>query len=178
MGERAKHAEISFHGIALSGGVALGRACTQDFSPTSELAISRISLEGKAAEHVRLLLAVQRAVKQLDGVIADVSKRVGQAESLIFKVQEAILHDPVLIGQVTEKIETEGLSAEAALVDVLNFYEARISELDDVYVRERGSDIAEVRRRVLDELGAEAAPALMTEDRKPAPLAKGCHGAG
>ena len=178
MGERAKHAEISFRGIALSGGVALGKACTQSVSPRAELAVSRISLEGKAAEHVRLLHAVQRAVKQLDGVIADVSKRVGQAESLIFKVQEAILHDPVLIGQVTEKIETEGLSAEAALVDVLNFYEARISELDDVYVRERGSDIAEVRRRVLDELGAEAAPALMTEDRKPAPLAKGCHGAG
>jgi len=173
VGERAKHAEISFRGIALSGGVALGRACTQGVCPTYGLPVSRISLEGKAAEHVRLLHAVQRAVKQLDGVIADVSKRVGQAESLIFKVQEAILGDPVLIGQVTEKIDTEGLSAEAAFVDVLNFYEARISELDDVYVRERGSDIAEVRRRVLDELEAEAAPALMAEDQKQAPLAKG-----
>ena len=173
MPERADHAETSYRGIGLSGGVALGTALVQTAASAADLAALYTPSRGQATETGRLLRAIQRASSGLDQVIAEVSSRIGPAESLIFKVQQAILGDPMLIGQVTGKIETEGLSAEPALVDVLSFYEARISELDDAYVRERGSDLAEVRRRVLDELGADAAPDQMAERQTSASAAKG-----
>jgi phosphotransferase system enzyme I (PtsI) len=172
MPERSDHAEVSYRGIGLSGGVALGTAHVRTAASAAEFTGLSAPSRGQATETGRLLRAIQRASSGLDQVIADVSRRIGPAESLIFKVQQAILGDPTLIGQVTGKIETEGLSAEAALVDVLSFYEARISELDDAYVRERGSDIAEVRRRVLDEFRAEAAPTQATERPTPASAAK------
>ena len=131
MGEQAKHAEIVFQGIPLSGGVALGRARMQSVASSVEPAALSIQLEEKEPECARLLRAVQRASQSLDHVIADVSNKIGRSESLIFKVQKAILDDPALIGQVTENIETQSLSAEASLVEVLGFYEDRISEMDD-----------------------------------------------
>jgi len=173
MGEQAKHAEIVFQGIPLSGGVALGRARMQSVASSVEPAALSIQLEEKEPECARLLRAVQRASQSLDHVIADVSNKIGRSESLIFKVQKAILDDPALIGQVTEKIETQSLSAEASLVEVLGFYEDRISEMDDEYIRDRGSDLAEVCRRVLDELRAESTPVQMTEHQAAALSAKG-----
>ena len=173
MDERARHTEIVFRGISLSGGVALGRARMQSADPLVGIVALSVPPEAKGSEGERLLQAVQQASKSLDYVIADVSSRIGRSESLIFKVQKAILDDPALIGQIIDKINTEGLSAEAAVVEILGFYEARISELDDEYIRDRGSDLAEVYRRVLDELRAEATPAQMTEHKAPTSSAKG-----
>jgi len=173
MDEHDDHIEVSFQGIPLSGGVALGRAGIRSSDPMVGIVALSIPVEAKGSEGERLLQAVRRASQSLDHVIADVSNKIGRSESLIFKVQKAILDDPALIGQVTEKIDTEGMSAEAAVVEILSFYEARISELDDEYVRDRGSDLAEVCRRVLDELIAEATPAQMTEHQRPTSSAKG-----
>ena len=141
--------ERRLRGIPISAGTALGRA-----SPLSQgvQALSGI-LPGKPQdERSRLLAAVSRVSAELDGVAQDVSTRIGAAEAMIFKAQRTILNDPAVLRDIVGMVEDHQTAAEAAVAEVFDRYERQIGELDDEYIRDRGSDIGEVRDRLLEAL--------------------------
>ncbi|HDP34612.1 MAG TPA: phosphoenolpyruvate--protein phosphotransferase, partial [Candidatus Hydrogenedentes bacterium] len=105
---------------------------------------------GMSAEVERLHQALRGAAENLDKVVNLVKERVGEVQANIFLAQKMIIEDKTLAREAAEKIEKEHMNAEAACVDVLDSYEARLLEVDDEYLKDRASDIGEARHRILD----------------------------
>ncbi len=63
-----------------------------------------------------------------------------------------IILDEMLVQEAESLIDKQRLNAESACADVLESYESRLSELDNDYLKDRASDIGEVRRRILEML--------------------------
>lgn len=145
--------ETRFTGLPISGGIALGRVCLFNENRHSNLAVYKVSGEGVTWEQNRVRRAIELATAQLDVLIEDVARRIGSAEAQIFEAQKAILGDSVLVQQILDDIESVNLNAESAMTRVLDGYEVRLLEMDNEYIKERASDIGEIRRRLLDVLG-------------------------
>jgi phosphotransferase system enzyme I (PtsI) len=74
-----------------------------------------------------------------------------------------VLEDPVLIQRVTDHIRSKNFNAEKAVISTLDFFEEQLAKIDNVYIRERASDISEVKRRMLDAL-ANLNPSFQCEN--------------
>ena len=152
--------ETRLTGLPISDGVALGKVCLFREHRHDSLPEIRIKGEQITAEHGRLHVALEIAREQLDEVIHDVAERIGKSEAAIFSAQKMILQDRSLIDEMREIIERKRINSEAAVTRVLDEREARILEVDSEYIKERATDIGEVRRRILDAL-RDKAPSLV-----------------
>ena len=144
--------ETRFSGLPICKGVTVGRVCLFNERRHSNLPVYKVTGEGKGRERKRLDNAIAAVSVQLDALVHEVAERVGPAEAEIFKVQKMILQDDSVHGEMKEAIETGGVNAEVAVSGVLDLYERRIGEVDDEYIKERATDIGEIRRRLLDAL--------------------------
>ena len=145
--------ETRLTGLPISGGIVVGKVCRFNENRHSNLAVYRVSGSGVSREKNRVQRAIDLATDQLGALIEDVAERIGSAEARIFEAQKAILGDSVLARRIVEDIETAGFNAESAVTRVLDAYELRLLEVDNEYIKERASDIGELRRRLLDVLG-------------------------
>ena len=155
--------EIRLSGLPISGGIVVGKVCRFNENRHSNLAVYKVSGEGIVREKNRVRRAIDLATGQLATVIENVTERIGSAEALIFEAQKAILGDSVLIEQILDDIGAAGHNAESAVARIFDGYESRLLELDNEYIKERATDIGELRRRLLDALG-NMNPALQCGD--------------
>lgn len=143
-------AERRFTGLPVSNGVALARVylVRHDFERISPH--YTVSEDEVAGERERLEIAIQQASLRLDALIAQVASRIGETHAEIFVAQKMMVEDPELLDRMVRIISEDRVNAETALEKTLGEYERLLREVDDEYMRERSSDIAEVRRRLLD----------------------------
>ena len=78
----------------------------------------------------------------------DIRQRVGEKESEILSGQIMMLSDPFMTGQMEEMIAS-GSCAEAALDSVCQMYIEMFSNVDDELMRQRATDIRDIRTRML-----------------------------
>jgi len=142
--------ETRFKGLALSGGVAYGRVCLFNERRHQNLPRYTVKTGGDRQERERFDRALELVRKRLNRLIRDVKDRVGSAEAEIFSAQREILDDGEFHKMVYAEMANKNLNAEAALVSTLDYFEMRLLEMDDAYIKERSSDIGEVKRRLLD----------------------------
>jgi len=145
--------ETVFRGLALSGGISVGRVCLFNENRHSNLPAYKVAGDGVDRECARVARALKLVSERLERVRADVAQRIGQAEAEIFVAQRMILEDASLGAEVLRAIRERGCNAETAITSVLDFYEGQLQQVDDDYIKDRASDIGEVRRRLLDVLG-------------------------
>ena len=145
--------QTRFAGLPISGGIAVARVCLFNENRHSNLAVYRVAGQGVAREKNRVRQAIEVASDQLARLIKDVTDRIGVSEAQIFHAQKMIIGDGVLIKEILQRVESLNLNAEAAISQTLNVYESRLLDVDNQYIRERASDIGEIRRRLLDVLG-------------------------
>ena len=100
-------------------------------------------------ELARLRKHLDLAAEALDEVIDLAQKRVGPVHATIFQAQKMIILDEMLYDETSKIIHTKAINAEAACVEVLDSFEARFLAMEDTYLKDRASDIGEVRRRIL-----------------------------
>jgi len=143
--------ERRVRGLAISGGVALGRTCLFRQSRHNPQVANQVSIEGPDHEQERLREALDQVAAGLETLGRVVADRIGPAEAEIFAAQRSILRDPSLGRQMTDTI-ADGFGAEAAVIRVLDAYESRLQEVDSAYLKERASDLGELKRRLLDVL--------------------------
>ncbi len=146
-------AEQVFEGLVLSPGVCLGRACLFNERRHSNLPMTRVPAEGLGLEKVRLEKALAGAVARMEKLIGQVRANISHAGAEIFTAQKMILEDADLRRRMIADLETGGVNAETAVMRVLDAYESRMLEVDDAYIKERASDLGEIKRRLLDALG-------------------------
>ncbi len=144
--------ETVIKGVPLSGGIAVARVCRFNEHQHSNLDVFKVKGEGAEKELARVRRAVKIAVERLDVVKQEAVAKIGAAEAEIFTVQKMILEDHALIKKIERLILDDNASAEAAVMTVLDSFEERLRAVDNEYMRERVSDLGEIKRRLLDVL--------------------------
>ncbi len=147
------HEETRLQGIPVSDGIVSAKVCLFNERRHANLPVYRVAGDGLDRERNRISRAAALAVDQLAALKQEVTARIGPAEAEIFAAQSMILQDAALRRQMLDAVSTQHANAEAAIIAVLEENESRLMELDNEYIKERASDIGEIKRRLLDILG-------------------------
>jgi phosphocarrier protein FPr len=140
-------------GIAASPGVALGPA----YLHRAEMPrVVRRTVQDRGAEWRRLEDALTKARGALEQLARRTGKQIGKAEAMIFEAQRQFLEDPALIMAVRDKIEREGLNAEAAMFDAASDFAQMLESMEGEIFRQRAADVRDVAARVLRDLGGQS----------------------
>lgn len=132
-------------GVGASSGIGIGTiVCIREES----LDYSKVVFQGEAEEKARLKEAVDTFCKVTQEMAEDIRQRVGEKESEILSGQIMMLSDPFMTGQMEEMIDS-GSCAEAALDSVCQMYIEMFSNVDDELMRQRATDIRDIRTRML-----------------------------
>lgn len=138
-------------GISASPGIVIGKACVfQDIL----LFVERRSVgEDHVEEEVaRLKQAIRQVIDELLEDNFRVSQRVGKREAEIFLAYVAILKDPHFIAQILKDIRENDVNAEAAVLRQVDEFGRAFEKIDDIYFRERGADVRDIGRRLIQKL--------------------------
>ena len=132
-------------GVGASSGIGIGTiVCIREES----LDYSKVVFQGEAEEKARLKEAVDTFCKVTQEMAEDIRQRVGEKESEILSGQIMMLSDPFMTVQMEEMIAS-GSCAEAALDSVCQMYIEMFSNVDDELMRQRATDIRDIRTRML-----------------------------
>ena len=132
-------------GVGASSGIGIGTiVCIREES----LDYSKVVFQGEAEEKARLKEAVDTFCKVTQEMAEDIRQRVGEKESEILSGQIMMLSDPFMTSQMDEMIAS-GSCAEAALDSVCQMYIEMFSNVDDELMRQRATDIRDIRTRML-----------------------------
>ena len=137
-----------YKGIAASRGIGIGsirRIIEQDLSFES------VMVEDTAAETERFRKALDDFIEETNAMAEDVRKNIGPKEAEILMGHAVMMQDPAMSGEMFKMIET-GQCAEAALTAVCDMFYGMFSAMDDEMMRQRASDIADVKVCVLKKL--------------------------
>jgi len=155
--------ETRFKGLPLSPGVAVARVCLFNEKRHVSIPVANVTDKEVRNEGDRFRKALSFVREKLALLIKEVEERVGKAEAEIFTAQKMILEDPMLMQRVTDHIRSKNFNAEKAVISSLDFFEEQLAQMDNAYIRERASDISEVKRRMLDAL-ANLNPSFQCEN--------------
>jgi phosphotransferase system enzyme I (PtsI) len=144
-----------FKGFSITSGKVFAPACL--YSSNLHKAVDEYEIAGQQveAEVRRFKEALAESSKELEGISGRVANRVGHVESEIFMAQKHIMNDGSIVRQIEDGIRSKKKNVEAVIFEVYRAYEEKFKAMDNQYLRERGSDISEIRRRLLDKLKKE-----------------------
>ncbi len=134
-----------YKGIAASRGIGIGKIC--------RIIEPDLSFEAKVvtdieAEKARFSKAIKDFVEETNAMAEEVRKNIGPKEAEILLGHAAMMDDPAMSGEMFSMIET-GQCAEAALTAVSDMFYGIFSTMDDEMMRQRASDIADVKVSLL-----------------------------
>jgi phosphotransferase system enzyme I (PtsP) len=146
--------QLRLEGIRLSGGLAIGRAVLHQ----PRITITRMVAEDLQAELVRLREAVAGMRSALDAMLAAPDVSIGGEHRDVLETYRMFAEDRGWLGRIREAIQT-GLTAEAAVLKVLNDTRVRMGQITDPYLRERLLDLEDLNNRLLQHLTGTVAAA-------------------
>ena len=163
-------------GIAVSDGIGIGKA----YVIKEEQLTYEATAEDASKELQRLHQAVDTFCRRTEQLAESIAKSVKPKDAEIIRGHIQMLKNPYMISQMEEKIQS-GASAEAACEEVLNQFIALFSGVDDELTRQRATDVADIKKRMLrillgaeEKSLAEIPPesVLVTEDLTPSMTAE------
>jgi phosphotransferase system enzyme I (PtsI) len=147
---------FTLHGIAVSGGIAIGRAHLVTHAQL-EVPHLEIAQERVPAEQQRFDFALNKVRRELSDLAKHSPQNAPAEFEAFLNVHLMILGDETLALAPKTAIATQRCNAEWALKQQMEALLAQFDEIDDPYLRERKTDVKQVVERVL--------AALMTDER-------------
>jgi phosphotransferase system enzyme I (PtsI) len=118
-----------------------------------------IAEDAVAGELERLDRGVNAARAAAEGDAADVRDRLGPQYAEILTAHSRMIADPTLRRETRHRVEQERISAEHAVLEVLDAYAARLEGLAGSHLAARAADIRDIQGRILGQLiGARPDP--------------------
>lgn len=141
-------ASFSLHGIAVSQGIAIGRAHLM--APAAlDVKHYLVAADQVEAEIARLKGAVKAVHQELHTIRSELPKDAPPELGAFIDVHSLILSDPMLAEVPQDIIRHRYYNAEWALVTQIEELSAQFDEIEDPYLRERKADIQQVGERIL-----------------------------
>jgi phosphotransferase system enzyme I (PtsI) len=156
--------EIRCKGLGVSAGVAMGRVLRlQD--GTRDVYRAEIDGSDVERERRRFRAAVRLSRRQLEAIKERAEKELGRGHAYIFDAHLLFLEDAKLTRDVEQYIVEKRANAEWAAKVVGDRLLSIYMQINDEYLRERGSDIEDVIQRLLANLTGEGrSQPKLTED--------------
>ena len=135
-------------GTGASAGVGIGHALVVK---EQVLDFSSVKFSGEAEEKQRLSAAAAQVSERLQAMATSMTEKVGAHAAEILSGQIMMLSDPFMMGQMEEQIAA-GNTAEAAVDTVCQSFIAMFRSMEDEMMRQRATDIGDLRARLLKQL--------------------------
>lgn len=145
---RHKLGEHRFEGIGVCQGVSIGRAFLID-DPRGRIIRAFLPSELLDGEIERFHQALRVAQQQVQGAIERMRAALGVDRAYILEAHLLLLQDQGITRQIEAFIRENHANAEWAVRDVTTELLALYAQITDDYLRERGSDIADVAQRLI-----------------------------
>lgn len=139
---------FAIHGLAVSRGIAIGRAVVV---AASRVDVRHYFIESSQveAELARARQARDAVVDELQRLVSDLPDDVPGELGALLEVHLMLLQDEVLTAGVRHWVAERLYNAEWALVTQLEQISRQFDEMEDPYLRERKADLEQVADRVL-----------------------------
>jgi phosphoenolpyruvate-protein phosphotransferase (PTS system enzyme I) len=147
---RSLEPNVVFHGISTARGVAIGPIYRLE-DPVDLENLEYTPSEDPAQEGRDLLGALAAARREIDQMREAVGEKFGPEFAAVFYAQIQILEDKGFVTNLEREVAASGDAAEA-LRNVIKTYRATFERIEDPYFRERGADVEDVGRRVVEKL--------------------------
>ncbi|MCE9580233.1 MAG: phosphoenolpyruvate--protein phosphotransferase [Deltaproteobacteria bacterium] len=155
--ERIERGEIRRQGIAVSAGIAIGRAYLvgRDSVKTPRHHIEAEEIEDEIARLKRAITASDRQLEKVKQKLASEN----ESDFHILSAHQMMLHDEHLVDAAINYMRDESINAEWALRKAVDAIRAVFDAIEDEYFRERASDVEFVFERILRNLlGKDTGP--------------------
>ena len=143
-----KSPEERLEGIGVCQGVAIGTAFLVD-DPRGRIVRVFLPPEQLDAEVARFREAVRIAQQQVEEAIDRLRAALGSERAYILEAHLLMLQDRTIGDEVENFIRDNRANAEWAVRDVSNQLLDVYSQITDDYLRERGSDVADISHRLI-----------------------------
>ena len=134
-----------YKGIEASGGIGIGSIC---LITDQDLSFEAKHIEDTEAEKNRLCAAVEALKVKTAAMAENIRKNIGPKEAEIMEGHIAMVTDPALSGEMNKMIDA-GQCAEAAVTAVCDMFIGMFSKMEDDMMRQRASDISDVKTGLL-----------------------------
>src|SRR5687768_9470484 len=146
--------ELRCKGLGVSDGIVIGRVLRLQ-EGTRDVYRAEIDEADLERERRRFRAAVRLSRRQLEAIKDRAEKELGRGHAYIFDAHLLFLEDAKLTRDVEAYIVTEHANAEWAAKVVGDRLLSIYTQINDEYLRERGSDIEDVIQRLLANLTGE-----------------------
>ncbi|WP_022773041.1 phosphoenolpyruvate--protein phosphotransferase [Butyrivibrio sp. AE2015] len=134
-----------YKGIAASRGIGIGSVCV---IVEHDLKFEAKKIEDIQAEKERFNKAVEEFITETTAQAEDIRKKIGSKEAEILEGHIVMISDPSMAGEMTKMIDS-GQCAESAVEAVCDMFIGMFSKMDDDMMRQRASDISDVKISML-----------------------------
>jgi phosphotransferase system enzyme I (PtsI) len=146
--------ELRAKGLGVSDGIVIGRVLRLQ-EGTRDVYRAHIADADLERERRRFRAAVRLSRRQLEAIKDRAEKELGRGHAYIFDAHLLFLQDAKLTRDVEDYIVKEHSNAEWAAKVVGDRLLSIYTQINDEYLRERGSDIEDVIQRLLANLTGE-----------------------
>jgi phosphotransferase system enzyme I (PtsP) len=152
---RGDHGTRFLKGRASSSGIAMGTAYVTSLPADLESVPDRLTNDIKL-EQRQLREAIHAVQKELRRLKQKLSGDLPEEDRALFDAWLMILSEDALTGRAIQLIAEKGIWAPAALRMTVEEHARVFDAMEDIYLRERASDIRDLGRRVLSHLQQES----------------------
>ena len=143
--------EQLFHGIGASKGIAIGPAYLF-VNHTIENPSEELVPESVEHETDKFLDALMRSEKELKKIEQVTTQKLGKAYSDLFQAQIMLLHDKVLIDNITKRIREEMKPVQQVIDEEFDNYLEHFNKSSDLFFQERAQDLVDIKNRIIRNL--------------------------
>ncbi|MFH0733640.1 MAG: phosphoenolpyruvate--protein phosphotransferase [bacterium] len=138
-----------YKGIGAAPGLAFS---TVYIYKKEDLEISKTPIINFEEASSQLMEALQKSKKELMKIFSLAVDKLGEKRAAIFEAQIMILDDPILIDTILNRMRLEMLNPEFIVYDEITKYQVLMNSSDEVYMKERSLDIADIKNRIIRNL--------------------------
>ena len=147
-------------GKAVYQGVALGKI---HILQKQEYDIKKEEIQDVEAELSRVLLAKEKATKELEQLRDKALEEVGEDGAEIVQIQLFMLEDEDYQESIEKKIASGHMNAERAVWETGEEFAEVFSTMDNDYMKERASDVKDITKRIVRILCNVESTDILTE---------------
>ncbi len=148
---------FSVHGLAVSRGIAIGRAVLVA-SSRADVAHYFVDPSQSNDEIARVRMARNAVAEEITRIKQDLPKDAPHELAALLDVHLLLLHDEQLISGVKHWITDRHYNAEWALTTQYELIARQFDDMEDEYLRERKADLEQVVERILRSMKGMASP--------------------
>ncbi|NTW57467.1 MAG: phosphoenolpyruvate--protein phosphotransferase [Chlorobiaceae bacterium] len=143
--------EETYTGIGASRGIAIGE-CYAFVKEQGEHEYRKLDRKDIGEELERFMAALRRSEKELKKIEKVTTRKLGKGYSDLFQAQIMVLHDPVLIKAISQRIESEHKPAHIIIEEEFDHYVEKLKNSDEMLFRERADDLQDIKERIIRNL--------------------------